>query len=307
MKKPWGPRHATLPDLGLRSHAGRAIYLAAAALILLPLTIGCSLPGPSEDSTATSPVDQTKLVTKLAPTTSTSGTESGDLSIMATTTTVTDSVTLPVTTTDTVPDSGTTTTTLPGTTMTSLPPETTTTTLPSDLTGTIVPPTSTLLYEITDWSSGLNGWAAAGQWKTIAGMLVTDGTDHSIAVAPVSLGQQRNYAVECEVQFVDPGGDTAVYLVTRMINGVGYWGGHNAQDGVNAIGYADSRIAGAYFTIDGEWHKYRLEVYDNTMKLFFEDAEVVRAMDNRAIEAGTVGIYCGGGQVNVRAFRVIAL
>jgi hypothetical protein len=34
---------------------------------------------------------------------------------------------------------------------------------------------------------------------------------------------------------------------------------------------------------------------------------LAQAMDNRALEAGTVGIYCGKGQINVRAFRVVAL
>jgi len=60
------------------------------------------------------------------------------------------------------------------------------------------------------------------------------------------------------------------------------------------------------FSINTDWHTYRFEVTGNTMTLLFDGAEVVRAMDNRQLEAGTVGIYCSG-QINIRAFRVIAM
>jgi hypothetical protein len=268
------------------------------ALLLLPLVAGCSLDEGKAGVTAQAGVTpQTQLVA-YEPTTSSSELSGAAPTLLTTTTTLEAPTTTDVVTTSTKFVEATTTTELGPTTTTLLPGSTTTTT-PA--------PTATVLYEIDDWSTGLNGWGAAGQWKTVAGMLVTDGSDNSIAVAPISLGEYRDYAVECEIQVLYPASETAVYLVARLVNGVGYWGGHNGQDGVNAIGFADERVADAYFTLDGGWHTYRFEVRDNTMKLYFEDAEVARAMDNRALEAGTVGIYCGSGQINVRAFRVITL
>jgi hypothetical protein len=138
-------------------------------------------------------------------------------------------------------------------------------------------------------------------------MLVTDGTSDSFAVAPVDLGGQRDYAVECEIQIVSVDTPIRVFVMARMTNGLGYWAGYDGANARMVLGYGEDDIADAHFVLDGEWHKYRLEVSDNTLKLRFEDAELVKAMDNRDLDPGTVGIYCGGGQINVRSFRVIAL
>lgn len=162
-----------------------------------------------------------------------------------------------------------------------------------------------MLYEISEWSNGMEGWAATGQWKTVRGMLVSDGTADSIAVAPVDLGGQADCAVEAEIQVLDPG-SVVCYLQARLINGDGYFGGLQGWVDSMRIGFASNTISSADFSTNSDWHTYRLEVAGNTMTLFFDGAEVVRAMDNRQLEAGTVGIYCSG-QINVRAFRVIAL
>jgi hypothetical protein len=286
MKKLWDFREVLHLDGAAARRSQWSAYVMVLAALLLPLAAGCSVDNGRADVSGAA--GQAKLA---AYSTSTTGDTAPDL----TTTSETPS-SEPGTTVTT--ELGNTTTTEPQSTTTTQPPESTTTTLA---------PAAAALYEITDWSTGLNGWAAAGQWKTVAGMLVTDGSDSSIAVAPVGLGEQRNYAIECEIQLLYPQSDTAVYLVARLVNGVGCWAGHNAHDRVNTIGYDYQRITEAYFTNDSAWHTYRFEVYDNTLKLFFENAEVVRAMDNRALEPGTVGIFCGSGQINVRAFRVIAL
>ncbi len=297
-----------------RARSARSMYILALAMLLLPLATGCSLD--SGRASGTSAAETSTLATLAATTSSIPSTTIADSVVTTTiapvTTTIADSVvtatiapvtttTLPVTTT--TPSSAPTTTLFDGPTTTQNGAATTQplpTTIPP-------PPADTVLYEITDWSTGLNGWAAAGQWKTIAGMLVTDGSSDSFAVAPVDLGEQRNYAVECEVQILAPDAGTDVYLMARMTNGLGYWAGFNGDNERLVIGFGESDIADAHFALDGQWHKYRIEVYDNTLKLRFEDAELARATDNRALEAGTVGIYCGKGQINVRAFRVIAL
>jgi hypothetical protein len=201
-------------------------------------------------------------------------------------------------------------------TTTTLAPTTTsksTTTTSKSTTTTAAPTTTTVaatpgavLYEITDWS-GASGWALTGQWKTVSGMLVCDGSEDSGTVAPLRLGDQANYAVEAEIQIIDPD-DAMFWLEGRLINGVGYTAGAAFDWGrILRIGYGYEAIGQTDFSLDGEWHTYRFELYDNSLKLFFDGAEVTRAMDNRILEPGTVGIYSSEGQINVRAFRVIAL
>jgi hypothetical protein len=202
-----------------------------------------------------------------------------------------------------------TTTALPATTTTAAPTTTTSASTTTTTLGTAVP--GTVLYEITDWSGGMNGWAASAQWKTVGGMLVADGTDRSAAVAPADLGRQQDYAVEAEIQIVDPTDYGQCYLQGRLINGDGYWGGYKGSswqsDRALAIGYASDGMSSVRFPLDTGSHKYRLEVHENSVKLYLDGAEVVRGIDNRQLEPGTVGIFCGDDQVNIRSFRVIAM
>ncbi len=274
-------------ERGRWARSAWSIYVLAVAMLLLPLAAGCSL-----DSGKAAETSQPGTSNLVAFSTTTVGSTSTTAAPVTTTTTF-----FGTTTTTTTPDNASTTTEYGGPTGTVPLPPTTATSLPAE----------TVLYEINDWSTGLNGWGAAGQWKTVAGMLVTDGSSDSFAVAPLDLGEQRNYAVECEVQILAPDAGTDVYLMARMTNGLGYWAGFNGENQRLIIGFGESDIADAHFALDGEWHKYRLEVSDDTLTLRFEDAELVRTIDNQALEAGTVGIYCGNGQIRVRAFRVVAL
>ncbi len=270
------------------------IVMAVLLLLLMIAAVGCD------------------IATDL-PSTTVASTESTSMTVaLETTSTLTQ-------TTTTVAAEPTSTTLAPTTTVaaeptsTTLAPTTTSTlgvatTLPPLVTAdTAQQPAGTVLYEISDWSSGVSGWAAAGQWKTAGGMLVTDGSSDSFAVAPVDLSGHDDYVVECEAQIVDPAGGTAILLMARMINGQGYWGGFDSSASRMVVGYGMADIAGSNFVLDANWHKYRLEVRGNVVKLFLEQAEVARAVDNRALEAGTVGIYCASGQINVRSFKVLAL
>jgi hypothetical protein len=313
----------------------RSILVLASLLLLLflPFATGCSI---VEDLTVSAPPETlgtggpatvepetTSTVVAVAaasPTTSVAEATTTTATEPPTTTTATESTstTLPELTTTTIAEATSTTiaeatsTTIAGDTTTTAPegmpasetPTTTATTVAA------AEETQNVLYEIDDWSEGTSGWAAAGQWKTAGGMLVTDGSSDSFAVAPVDLTDYPDYAIECEIQLLNPNSDTDVYLLARMINGSGYWAGFDSNNTRMIIGYGSygkRGFARVDFVLDGGWHKYRLEVRGNTLKLFFEGAEVARAMDNRALEPGTVGIYCGNGQIDVRSFRVIAL
>lgn len=221
----------------------------------------------------------------------------------------------PFTTTTAAP--ATTTTAEPATTSTAAPATTTTTeattttteettTTSSTSTTLGVKPAGTLLYEITDWSNQMGNWAAIGQWKTVNKMLVADGSENSTAVAPPSVGQS-NYAVEAEIQVIKPGASVRCYLKARMVNDVGYYGGFDGGWDAVRIGYDDDTIAVPHISMDANWHKYRLEVNGNSIRLLLDGAPVAQGIDNRMLNSGNVGIYCGNGQINVKSFRVYAL
>ena len=308
-KDPW------LKDVFADRKFGRPVLLFGALLMVMALATGCSMAQDFDTSTTVPPQETTTLAVA-----------------SETTTTLLETTLLPTTTT-TEPEDTTTTTEAVETTTTSEALETTTsvatsTTLETAGTTTTVPPATEdagdsepvetetpdgqlpedeVLYEIADWSDGVSGWAAAGQWKAAEGMLVTDGSSDSFAVAPVDLTGYQDYAVECEVQIIDPTDETTLLLMARMINGTGYYGGFDGLQSRMVVGYDATELAGVGFFLDDEWHTYRLEVRGNTIRLFLGQAEVARAMDNHELEPGTVGIYCGSGQINVRSFKVTAL
>jgi len=306
-------------DLGPDRRFGRPVLVLGALLTVVGLATGCSVAdGLTYDTTTTSQEATTSTLsnetsTTLAETTTTEAPTTTTTEVEPTTTTE-----VPTTTTTEVAEAATTTeapVAVAGATSTTVPPAVVPPAVESPggaqqpaVDGTDAEtPENDVLYEISDWSSGISGWAAAGQWKTAAGMLVTDGTSDSFAVAPVDLTGYPDYAVECEVQIIDPEDETVVALLARMINGVAYYGGFDGAQSRMVVGYEASQLGSAPFVLDSQWHTYRLEVRGNTIKLFLERAEVARAMDNRALEPGTVGIYCGSGQINVRSFRVLAL
>jgi hypothetical protein len=260
------------------------IVLGVLLSLLMLLTLGCSV---VQDLAST-----TTVITSGSTTSTTAGRTTSTLSDVTSSTTPQTTATV-----------ASTSTTLPQATTTTVTVGAPTTGIPS----VSQQPAGTVLYEITDWSSGTSGWAAAGQWKAAGGMLVTDGSSDSFAVAPVDLTGHPDYVVECEVQIVDPEAKTDVLLMARMINGTGYYGGFDGSASRMATGYGSGELSSSGFVLDGNWHTYRLEVRGNTIKLLFEQAEVARAVDNRALEPGTVGIYCAGGQICVRSFRVVAL
>ena len=88
-----------------------------------------------------------------------------------------------------------------------------------------------------------SNWALTGQWKTVTGMLVTDGTEDSIAVAPYDPGNRSDYAVEAEIQALKTSSlGSGFYLMARLISGTGYWGGHfEWGDDVGMVGTQCSR------------------------------------------------------------------
>ena len=334
---------ATLNDDGILRRSLPLFFVLL--LSLMVIAAGCSFiddlggttsttetadqgPQPEEQTTTSTSVDQT-TTTKAA--TTTTAAETTTTTEEATATTVEE----PSTTTAT--DEPTTTTEPPATPTTlalatadttestlapeaTEPPETTTTTVVPGTTTTVTeppttePPTTTeeepapkVLYAIDEWIEGTQDWAAAGQWDTVDGMLVADGTSDSFAIAPTDLAGHPDYVVECEIQILDPDDDISVMLTARMINGTGYWAGFGGIDDQLVIGYDEESLVSLPFVLDDRWHTYRLEVRGNQIRLFLGQAEVLRVTDNHTVDPGTVAIYCANCQINVRSYRVLAL
>ena len=183
-------------------------------------------------------------------------------------------------------------------------------------TPTPVPEAGDVLYETGE--SGLEDWPASQEWKTVAGMLVNDGTvfDYDRWLkAPFTPGQISDYAVEAEIQYVRGNGIFGV--VARADDNEGYrvgvnWsnctGGPNAgvAESGNAINYCQFLDASRW-EADSEWHTYRAEVQGNTIAFFMDGNLLAETTDNQFLAGGQVGLFSSGCQITVRSVRVIAL
>lgn len=97
-------------------------------------------------------------------------------------------------------------------------------------TATLCPP-GCVLYE-TSWSDDSESWPKTGDWQTISGMLVNNGSNEdagSWIAAPYELNAITNYAVEADIEVVrttphGPACRAASYgIVSRAEGGGAYW------------------------------------------------------------------------------------
>lgn len=174
----------------------------------------------------------------------------------------------------------------------------------------------TLLYE-ADWSSGVGEWAGGRDWKVLNGTLLNDGTDSDGEVrAPYRPGDWgiADYAVEAEIQVQKGlGGDNYFGFRVRRDSNEGWYACYVAE-GWGAYCYAVDRRRGdkevlrsERFTPGEEWHTYRVEVQGNSIKFFIDGRQWLATTDNRFLFGGEVSLRCGGVQLAVRSFRIIAL
>lgn len=191
-------------------------------------------------------------------------------------------------------------------------PEPTSTPTPEP-TPTPTPTPESALYR-ADTLGGLEEWGGAGDWKTVSGMLVNDGTNDTQSAyiaAPFQPGI-TDYAVETEIQFVRGEGSSRSFgIVARASEDGGYWTGWSSYYGGALIGagrdYGDTVIAEADFEPDNDWHTYRLEVRGNSLRLLIDGSVIIETLDNGFLTAGSVGLWSYNAQINVRSFAVIAL
>ncbi len=127
-----------------------------------------------------------------------------------------------------------------------------------------------------NWAGGLNGWAGPPSWKAVDGMLVNDGsssTGRGWISAPCQ-PETANYAVEAEIQLIPPESCSFVSqqfgVGARADEQGGILGGLLCPNDGLVIASTDTefslisndaRIGAKDFTIDGQWHTYRLCPY----------------------------------------------
>ncbi len=182
-------------------------------------------------------------------------------------------------------------------------------------------PTATtpgVLYQ-ADWSKGLNGWQTNLGWRYLNGMLINDGTSSTEPIFKLALlspyqPMGTDYAIELEAQVVKlpteigaPYGCGDFGLLARGAFEVGYQHCHDDRD-IQAWDKNSHEFAKRVdYTMDKEWHTYRLELSGNTIKFSIDGSIYVNTVNNAFIEMGNVGMYCDRMQMNVRAFRIIKL
>jgi len=204
-------------------------------------------------------------------------------------------------------------------------------TVSTSITPTREPQAGAVLYE-ADWSQGMNGWTGSLDWKTVNGMLVNDGTGQfpkSGLIKSPFQPDNANYAVEAEIQAIDSsntsGGCAARFgIIVRAQQQqeqlAGYLAGHtssNCSDSGSTIAIASwessadlrniSPLVIGRFAKDTDWHKYRVEVQGDTIRLIIDDLFVLGTADIRFLAPGLIALWSDSTAINVRSFKVIEL
>jgi hypothetical protein len=185
-----------------------------------------------------------------------------------------------------------------------------------------------------DWSPGLDGWSGNESWKTISGLLVNDGTGDAF-IAPPFVSGVTDYSVETEIQFLR-GSAFGLFARANSAPGGAYYAGVIGQGGSIstteipwwahgpfrgfvhlsshlALGSFGSTtqpqgeiLASLEFEPGSQWHKYRLTVQGNRLRLSLNGTTALDVVDNRYLYGLYTGLWTRSTQINVRSFRVIA-
>jgi hypothetical protein len=174
-----------------------------------------------------------------------------------------------------------------------------------------------VLYE-ADESGGFDEWTGPSQWLHRDGTLVNDGTAGGSAILAPYQPNVSDYAVEAEIRLVRCNSSAGTFgLIARAVEQGAYRAGHYCYDGsdYDAFIWAVDHESGEFedlaqqenFTVDAEWHTYRLEVRGDMVQLFIDGEVVAETADLRYANSGEVGMWSTRLPIEVRSFRVLAL
>jgi hypothetical protein len=187
------------------------------------------------------------------------------------------------------------------------------------------PPSSADVLFEADWSKGIGDWKGDFSWSVLNGMLITTYSDANNGAgtisAPFTVEPGSSFAVEAEMQYLD---------VIGEIGGLGLFG-RAQREGMYCAGYfagnqyAENQElfiknlhgndlfnpgnddANVNFTVDNEWHTYRLEISGTNLRLFFDGRLAVEDQDAEFLEGTGVGVWSAQYQAIIRSFQVISL
>jgi hypothetical protein len=155
----------------------------------------------------------------------------------------------------------------------------------------------------------------------VSGQLVDDGTNWDntqFAHAPKITPYTANYAVEADIQAVRAGNGCTFGLSVREDSIGDYRVGVRAPgptaafifdqtSGVGCDDYYWNALTKASYSLDTDWHTYRVEVRGNDIKLLIDGQPVIETIDNHHLTGNSVGLFSNGMVINVRSFKVTAL
>lgn len=180
------------------------------------------------------------------------------------------------------------------------------------------PAPGTILYS-ADWSNGMDGWSGSTQWKVNNGMLLSDGTNYDYILTPYQLST-ANYKVVAHVKLISVtgNGDGRFGIVSRVdTSGNGYaagLAGVNTGDGNPSsanigLDWAYSRVLATVNYLPSplnDWHTYVMSVQNNQITLLVDGKQLLQTTDNTYLSPGNVGLYCGGSELEISSFQIVA-
>lgn len=171
--------------------------------------------------------------------------------------------------------------------------------------------------DVGTWSDG------SSDWKNLNGTLLNDGTGNNgpsdngpSIVAPCQPTSTANYVVETKIQVVSGSGCFGISVRGNPSNNG--WQGYLAGVGGCYGGTLDEAyLAGPTYTEDSagvqasfspgtDTHTYRVEVNNNTIKLYVDNSLLLTLTDNRYLTGAQVGLWDQGVQLQVTSFSVTA-
>jgi hypothetical protein len=184
-------------------------------------------------------------------------------------------------------------------------------------------PSATPSIYQADWTNGMGGWVGGEEWKTVAGMLISDGRSFAGAASqgmnaarPPYRPARPDYAVTARIKIVS---DPLVYnchaaLQLRVApdgqgqETHGYYLGYVQGTGAVITSFHPSGlttpVSHATFSPGNEWHEYSAVAKDNLLSLKIDGSTVLEAPDNKYLDAGQVGIMSDACQLQVGSFTV---
>lgn len=170
------------------------------------------------------------------------------------------------------------------------------------------------VVNIATWTSGSQDWTVHN------GTLYNDGTNGNATAGPTivasCLPNVSNYSVEAKIQVTNTPEDYSCFgIVFRGSSSQNGWEGYKADicsnNTADISAYGDyNSLTQAPFTPGTTTHTYRVDVQDNSIKLFIDGNLIDNTTDNRLLTSETgegVGLYSQNVQLQVNSFQVTAL